>query len=78
MGGVKITNFDNLSLESIDSDAELIPLLTPEDEKEMKDEASLACINTVYFPLRSDPSRAGPHEMPLHTENGALACPLAK
>ena len=38
MGGVKFTNFDNLSLQGIDDDAELIPLLTPEDEEEMNRE----------------------------------------
>jgi len=31
MGDSKFSNFDNMSLQSIDQDAELIPLLTPED-----------------------------------------------
>ena len=34
-----------------------------EIEKKMKDEAHLACLNTVYFLLRSDPSRALPSKV---------------
>ena len=33
----KILTFDNLSLQEFESDAELIPLLTPEDEEENKE-----------------------------------------
>jgi len=38
MGDSKFSNFDNMSLQSIEEDAELIPLLTPEDEEEMNNE----------------------------------------
>lgn len=34
----KILSLDNLSLQEINTDAELIPLLTPEDEEEMNNE----------------------------------------
>ncbi len=65
MGRVKFTNFDNLSLESIDNDAELIPLLTPEDEEEMNRESLpetlpvLPLRNTVLFPGVVIPITAG-------------------
>ena len=32
---MKITKFDNIDLQGLDEDAELIPLLTPEDEEQM-------------------------------------------
>ena len=35
MARSKITTFDNLSLQELDQDSELIPLLTPEDDQEM-------------------------------------------
>ena len=38
MSNPKIFTLDNLSLQDFDSDAELIPLLTPEDEEEMNNE----------------------------------------
>ena len=65
MGGIKFTNFDNLSLQGIDDDAELIPLLTPEDEEEMNREELpetlpvLPLRNTVLFPGVVIPITAG-------------------
>ncbi|MBT8239521.1 MAG: endopeptidase La [Croceitalea sp.] len=65
MGEVKFTSFDNLSLQNIDEDAELIPLLTPEDEEEMNNEqlpqtlAILPLRNTVLFPGVVIPITAG-------------------
>ena len=38
MARLKFIGVDNMSLQDIDQDSELIPLLTPEDEKEMNDE----------------------------------------
>ena len=38
MGDFKLSSFDNMSLQGIDEDSELIPLLTPEDEEEMNNE----------------------------------------
>ena len=35
----KILALDNLSLQEMDPDSELIPLMTPEDEEEMNNEA---------------------------------------
>ena len=60
-----VFNFDNLSLQDFDSDAELIPLLTPEDEAEMNNEQlpqSLPILplrNTVLFPGVVIPISAG-------------------
>ncbi|WP_298221674.1 endopeptidase La [Flavobacterium sp.] len=60
-----IISFDNLSLQEFDTDAELIPLLTPEDEEEMNNEelpASLPILplrNTVLFPGVVIPISAG-------------------
>ncbi|RZJ31078.1 MAG: endopeptidase La, partial [Flavobacterium sp.] len=65
MSSQNIFTFDNLSLQEFDSDAELIPLLTPEDEAEMNNEElppSLAILplrNTVLFPGVVIPISAG-------------------
>jgi ATP-dependent Lon protease len=65
MGEVKFTNFDNMSMQGIDEDAELIPLLTPEDEEEMNKELLpetlpiLPLRNTVLFPGVVIPITAG-------------------
>ena len=65
MGDSKFANFDNMSLQSIDQDAELIPLLTPEDEEEMNNEGLpktlpiLPLRNTVLFPGVVIPITAG-------------------
>jgi ATP-dependent Lon protease len=61
----KILTIDNLSLQEFDSEAELIPLLTPEDEEEMNNEElpdSLSILplrNTVLFPGVVIPISAG-------------------
>lgn len=61
----KIITIDNLSLQEFDTDAELIPLLTPEDEEEMNNEelpGSLPILplrNTVLFPGVVIPITAG-------------------
>lgn len=65
MSNPKILTIDNLSLQEFDSDAELIPLLTPEDEEEMNNEdlpetiAILPLRNTVLFPGVVIPITAG-------------------
>lgn len=65
MGEVKISTFGSLSLQGIDEDAELIPLLTPEDEEEMNRESLpdtlpvLPLRNTVLFPGVVVPITAG-------------------
>ncbi len=65
MANSKFSNFDSMSLQSIDQDAELIPLLTPEDEEEMNSEvlpetlAILPLRNTVLFPGVVIPITAG-------------------
>lgn len=65
MSNPKIITIDNLSLQEFDSDAELIPLLTPEDEEEMNNEElpeSLSILplrNTVLFPGVVIPITAG-------------------
>ncbi len=65
MGEVKFSNFDNMSLGGIDDEAELIPLLTPEDEEEMNNESLpetlpiLPLRNTVLFPGVVIPITAG-------------------
>jgi ATP-dependent Lon protease len=65
MSNPKIITLDNMSLQEFDSDAELIPLLTPEDEEEMNNEElpdSLAILplrNTVLFPGVVIPITAG-------------------
>ena len=61
----KILTLDNLSLQEIDSDSDLIPLLTPEDEEEMNNEelpSSLPILplrNMVLFPGVVIPITAG-------------------
>jgi ATP-dependent Lon protease len=61
----KILTIDNLSLQEFDSEAELIPLLTPEDEEEMMNEQlpnSLPILplrNMVLFPGVVIPITAG-------------------
>ncbi len=65
MSQQKIITLDNLSLQEIDSEADLIPLLTPEDEAEMNSEALpetlpiLPLRNTVLFPGVVIPISAG-------------------
>ncbi|MFV7235537.1 endopeptidase La [Flavobacterium sp. ZB4R12] len=65
MSNHKILTIDNLSLQEFDSEADLIPLLTPEDEEEMNNEAlpdSLAILplrNMVLFPGVVIPITAG-------------------
>lgn len=65
MSNHKILKIDNLSLRELDSDAELIPLLTPEDEEEMNKEelpsdlSILPLRNTVLFPGVVIPITAG-------------------
>lgn len=61
----KILTLDNLSLQEFDTEAELIPLLTPEDEEEMNNEelpvtlSILPLRNTVLFPGVVIPITAG-------------------
>ncbi len=65
MGDSNFSDFDNMSLQAIDEDAELIPLLTPEDEDEMANEKLpetlpiLPLRNTVLFPGVVIPITAG-------------------
>ncbi len=66
MSKTKFLNIDNLSLQNvIDEDAELIPLMTPEDEEEMQKEEIpeilpiLPLRNTVLFPGVVIPITAG-------------------
>lgn len=65
MGDSKISNFDNMSLQVIDEESELIPLLSPEDEEEMNNEGLpetlpiLPLRNTVLFPGVVIPITAG-------------------
>src|SRR5690606_17829159 len=65
MGTMKIARFDNMELQGLDEEAELIPLLTPEDEQEMDREelpetlAVLPLRNTVLFPGVVIPITAG-------------------
>ena len=65
MSNHKILTIDNLSLQEFDSEAELIPLLTPEDEEEMINERlpeSLPILplrNMVLFPGVVIPITAG-------------------
>ena len=65
MSRVKFENIDNMSFQGLDEDAELIPLLTPEDEEEMNREnlpetlPILPLRNTVLFPGVVIPITAG-------------------
>ncbi|MCF4102817.1 endopeptidase La [Gillisia sp. M10.2A] len=65
MAKSKLTNIDSLSLQGIDEDAELIPLMTPEDEEEINKEVLpetlpiLPLRNTVLFPGVVIPITAG-------------------
>lgn len=65
MAASKFISIDKLSLQDLDQDSELIPLLTPEDEKEMNDEKLpetlpiLPLRNTVLFPGVVIPITAG-------------------
>jgi ATP-dependent Lon protease len=65
MSSHKIISFDNLSLQEFDTETDLIPLLTPEDEEEMNKEelpGSLPILplrNTVLFPGVVIPISAG-------------------
>ncbi|KAA2216500.1 MULTISPECIES: endopeptidase La [Maribacter] len=65
MGDSKFSNFDNMSLQGIDQDSELIPLLTAEDEEQMNSEELpetlpiLPLRNTVLFPGVVIPITAG-------------------
>ena len=55
MANKNLFNIDNLSLLDVDENSELIPLMTPEDEKEINEEvlpSSLPILplrNTVLF-----------------------------
>ncbi|MBL7473190.1 endopeptidase La [Robertkochia sediminum] len=65
MSNNKFLNIDSLSLQNFDEDAELIPLMTPEDEEEINNEALpetlpiLPLRNTVLFPGVVIPITAG-------------------
>src|SRR6218665_546463 len=65
MSNRNIISFDNLSLQEFDTETDLIPLLTPEDEEEMNKEelpGSLPILplrNTVLFPGVVIPIPAG-------------------
>ncbi len=56
MGKSNFLNMDSMSLQGIDEDSELIPLMTPEDEEEINNESLpetlpiLSLKNTVLFP----------------------------
>ncbi len=65
MANTKFTTFDKLSLQDLEPESELIPLLTPEDEQEMNNEQLpevlpiLPLRNTVLFPGVVIPITAG-------------------
>lgn len=65
MSDQRILNIDNLSFQELDTDAELIPLMTPEDEEEMNNEQLPAALpilplrNMVLFPGVVIPITAG-------------------
>lgn len=65
MDRTKFTHLDSLSLQGIDEEAELIPLMTPEDEEEINKESLpdtlpiLPLRNTVLFPGVVIPITAG-------------------
>ena len=65
MARSKVTSLDSLSFQDINEDAELIPLMTPEDEEAMNKEELpeilpiLPLRNTVLFPGVVIPITAG-------------------
>ena len=65
MAHSKFTNLDSLSLQDFDENSELIPLMTSEDEEEIKNESLpetlpiLSLRNTVLFPGVVIPITAG-------------------
>ena len=65
MAKSSIISFDNLTLQDIEAEAELIPLLTTEDEEALRNEelpkevAILPLRNTVLFPVVVIPITAG-------------------
>ncbi|MCZ8144618.1 endopeptidase La [Flavobacterium sp.] len=65
MSNQKLISFDSLSLQDFNADAEMIPLMTPEDEEEMANEdlpktlPILPLRNTVLFPGVVIPITAG-------------------
>ncbi|MFT5941247.1 MAG: ATP-dependent Lon protease [Sediminicola sp.] len=65
MSKSKFLNIDSMSLQGIDEESELIPLMTPEDEEEINNEALpeilpiLPLRNTVLFPGVVIPITAG-------------------
>lgn len=65
MGRTKFSNLDSMSFQGMDEDAELIPLMTPEDEEEINREdlpevlPILPLRNTVLFPGVVIPITAG-------------------
>ena len=65
MARSKITSLDSLSFQDLNEDAELIPLMTPEDEEAMNKEELpeilpiLPLRNTVLFPGVVIPITAG-------------------
>ncbi len=65
MAKTKLLGLDNLSLQDMNEDAELIPLMTPEDEEEIRQEEIPAALpilplrNTVLFPGVVIPITAG-------------------
>lgn len=65
MAKSKLTSLDSLSFQEFDENAELIPLMTPEDEKEINNESLpetlpiLSLRNTVLFPGVVIPITAG-------------------
>ncbi|PCE65086.1 endopeptidase La [Sediminicola luteus] len=65
MGDSKIIHIDSMSLQGLDQDEELIPLMTPEDEEEINNEPLpetlpiLPLRNTVLFPGVVIPITAG-------------------
>jgi len=65
MGKSNFLNMDSMSLQGIDEDSELIPLMTPEDEEEINNELLpetlpiLPLKNTVLFPGVVIPITAG-------------------
>ena len=62
MSNYNIISLDSLSLQEFDTEADLIPLLTPEDEEEMNNEelpASLPILPLQY--IRVDVTKLDPN-----------------